>query len=333
MTTLIIGEAGVNHNGDIKIAKELIDRAVDSGVDIVKFQTFKADRLATKTAEKASYQLATTPNEETHFEMLRKLELSHEMHKELIDHCRSNGVEFLSSGFDIASLDYLAGLEHKRFKIPSGEITNLPYLRHIGKFGEPIILSTGMATMQEIGAAIEILERAGTPREQLTVLHCTTEYPAPMGEVNLLAMQRIKDTYQVEVGYSDHTVGIEVAVAAVALGASVIEKHFTLDRSLPGPDHKASLEPDELKAMVSAIRNIEQALGNGNKVVTQSELLNIPIARKSLVAMVSISRGELFSASNIDAKRPGTGISPMKIDEVIGQSAKRDFIEGELIEL
>jgi N,N'-diacetyllegionaminate synthase len=331
--TLIIAEAGVNHNGDPALAKKLIDVAAEAGADLVKFQTFSADRLVTRTAAKADYQNRTTDSKESQHEMLRRLELTTEMHKELIAHCAAHGIGFFSTGFDIESVDLLVELGQDRFKIPSGEITNLPYLRHIGRMGKPVILSTGMAEMDEIHAAIDALEAAGTPRAIITVLHCTTEYPTPMAEVNLRAMLSIQKAFGVEVGYSDHTRGIEVAIAAVALGATVIEKHFTLDRILPGPDHKASLEPEELKAMVAAIRNIEIALGDGIKRLTPSEAGNRPVARKSLVASRGIRKGEVFSVENITAKRPGTGISPMRWDAVIDRHAPRDFSQDELIEL
>lgn len=333
MKTLIIAEAGVNHNGDIVLAKRLIDAAADAGADIVKFQTFKADRQVTRAAKKADYQNQTTDSSESQHEMLRRLELSTEMHHKLIAHCAMRNIVFLSTGFDIESVDLLRSLGQDSFKIPSGEITNLPYLRHIGQLGKSVILSTGMATMGDIESAIEALEQAGTERTNITVLHCTTEYPTPMAEVNLRAMQSIHNAFRVAVGYSDHTSGIEVAIAAVALGATVIEKHFTLDRSLPGPDHKASLEPSELKAMVAAIRNIEVAMGDGIKRLTPSELRNKPIVRKSLVASQTIKAGDIFSAQNITAKRPGTGISPMRWDEVIGRIASRDYSIDELIEL
>lgn len=331
--TLIIAEAGVNHNGDLGLARQLIDAAAEAGADLVKFQTFNADRLATRTAQKAGYQTQTTGSKESQHEMLRRLELTAEIHKELIAHCAVRSIGFFSTGFDIESVDLLLRLGQDHFKIPSGEITNLPYLRHIGRLGKAVILSTGMATLGEIEAAIDVLEQAGTPRANITVLHCTTEYPTPMTEVNLRAMRSIHTAFGVAVGYSDHTPGIEVAIAAVAMGASVIEKHFTLDRNLPGPDHKASLEPAELRAMVAAIRNIEVALGDGIKRLTPSEARNKPIARKSLVANRAIKAGEVFSAENITAKRPGTGISPMRWDEVIGRTAPRDFAADELIEL
>lgn len=331
--TLIIAEAGVNHNGDMGLAKQLIDTAAEAGADLVKFQTFKADRLVTRTAKKAGYQSQTTNSGESQHEMLRRLELTADMHKELIAHCSTRNIGFFSTGFDIESVDLLVSFGQDRFKIPSGEIANLPYLRHIGRLGKHVILSAGMATLGEIEDALTVLEQAGTSRGKITVLHCTTEYPTPMNEVNLRAMQSIQAAFGVAVGYSDHTAGIEVAVAAVAMGASVIEKHFTLDRNFPGPDHKASLEPAELKAMVTAIRHIEVALGDGIKRLTPSEARNRPVARKSLVASRQIKSGELFSLENLTAKRPGTGISPMRLDEVIGRVAPRDFGVDELIEL
>jgi len=333
MSILIIAEAGVNHNGDIEIAKRLIDVAADSGADLVKFQTFSAERLATQSAPKADYQNQTTNQTESQFAMLKKLELRSELHKVLIDHCQQRNIGFFSTGFDIQNLDYLASLGAELFKVPSGEVTNLPYLRHVGGFGKPVILSTGMATLGEIEAALEVLEAAGTPRTQITVLHCNTEYPTPMQDVNLRAMCGIRDGFGVAVGYSDHTAGIEVPIAAVALGATVIEKHLTLDRNLPGPDHKASLEPDEFAAMVRAIRNIEQAMGDGIKRPSPSETKNKPIVRKSLVAAIPIHAGERFTPENVTAKRPGTGISPMRWDEVIGRVAGRDFAADELITL
>lgn len=331
--TLVIAEAGVNHNGDLEVAKELINAAAVAGADLVKFQTFSADRQVTRTAKKADYQTANIGSAESQHEMLRRLELTELMHHELIAHCGTRNIGFLSTGFDIKSVDLLVSLGQKLFKIPSGEITNLPYLRHIGQIGQDVILSTGMATLGEIEAAIEVLEKAGTPRSKLTVLHCTTEYPTPMIEVNLRAMQSIGTAFGAAVGYSDHTPGIEVAVAAVAMGATIIEKHFTLDRNLPGPDHKASLEPAELKTMVAAIRNIEIALGDGIKRISPSEISNRWAARKSLVASQVIKAGEVFNAENMTTKRPGTGISPMRWDEVLGRTAPRDFMADELIEL
>lgn len=331
--TLIIAEAGVNHNGDLDRAKQLIDAAAKAGADLVKFQTFSADRLVTRTATKAEYQSQTTDKTESQYEMLRRLELSSEMHQELIAHCANQNIGFFSTAFDLESVDLLVNLGQDHFKIPSGEITNLPYLLKIGRLGQNVILSTGMATLGDIEAAIGALEQAGTPRAKITVLHCTTEYPTPMTEVNLRAMQSIRSAFGVEVGYSDHTPGIEVAIAAVAMGASVIEKHFTMDCNLPGPDHKASLEPDDLEAMVSAIRNVEIALGDGVKRLTSSEARNMPVMRKSLVASRNIPMGEAFSAKNITTKRPGTGISPMRWDEVTGRKASRDFAADELIDL
>lgn len=333
MRVLIIAEAGVNHNSDIELAKKLVDVAADTGADLVKFQTFSAERFVTTTAPKADYQMRTTDEEQSQFAMLRQLELTAEMHEILIAHCRSRNIGFLSSGFDIQSLDYLASLGAERFKIPSGEITNLPYLRHVGTFAKPIILSTGMATLSEVEAALEVLETNGTPRTQITVLHCNTEYPTPMVDVNLRAMCSIRDVSGVAVGYSDHTLGIEVPIAAVALGATVIEKHLTLNRDSAGPDHKASLEPHEFAAMVRAIRNIEQAMGDGVKRPSQSEVMNKPIARKSLVASKPIRAGEYFTFENVTAKRPGTGISPMLWDQVMGLTAARDFAVDELISL
>jgi N,N'-diacetyllegionaminate synthase len=333
MNVLIIAEAGVNHNGDLDLAKQLIDAAADAGANLVKFQTFNANRQVTRTAKKADYQAQTTDSTESHHAMLRRLELTESMHHQLIAHCATQNIGFLSTGFDIESVDLLVSLGLECFKIPSGEITNLPYLRHIGQLGKTVILSTGMVTLGEIEAAIEVLEQAGTPREKCTVLHCTTEYPTPINEVNLRAMQSIHAAFGLAVGYSDHTQGIEVAIAAVAMGATVIEKHFTLDRNLPGPDHQASLEPAELKAMVTAIRNIEVALGDGIKRLTLSEARNKPIVRKSLVASRAIIAGEVFTAENVTTKRPGTGISPMRWDEFMERTALRDFAEEELIEL
>ena len=333
MKTLIIAEAGVNHNGDIKLARQLIDVAAEAGADWVKFQTFSADRLVTKNAKKADYQTQVSDTGESQYTMLRRLELTRDMHEVLIEHCKSRGVQFFSTGFESESIDLLVELGLDTFKIPSGEITNLPYLRHVGQYGKPVIISTGMATLDEIEVALGILEQAGTPRSRITVLHCNTEYPTPMVDVNLRAMLTIRDTFGVRIGYSDHTSGIEVAIAAVALGATVIEKHFTLDRNLPGPDHKASLEPEELKAMVVSIRNIEKAMGDGVKRTSSSEAKNKPIARKSLVAACAIRAGEVFNETNLTVKRPGTGLSPMRWDEVLGSKAPRNFVPDELIEL
>lgn len=332
-STLIIAEAGVNHNGDVEIAKDLIDAAAAAGADLVKFQTFNAEYLATQNAPKADYQMYATHEEHTQFKMLRLLELSAQTHEILIMHCRKQNIGFFSTGFDIESLNFLASLGAELFKIPSGEITNLPYLRHVGAFGKPVILSTGMAALGEIESALDVLELAGTPRTKITVLHCNTEYPTPMQDVNLRAMCSIREAFGVAIGYSDHTLGIEIPIAAVALGATVIEKHLTLDRSLLGPDHKASIEPDEFGAMVRAIRNIEQAMGDGVKRLSPSEAKNKLVARKSLVAAKPIHEGELFTVENVTAKRPGCGISPMRWDEVIGRVANRDFEADELISL
>ena len=330
--TLIIAEAGVNHNGDLKLAKQLIDVAADAGADYVKFQTFSADRIVTKSADKAEYQEQSSDSSESQFEMLKRLELPVEMHLELIEHCEHRSIKFLSSGFDIQSVDLLVGLGLNLVKIPSGEITNLPLLRYIGSLGLPVILSSGMSTMKEIGDALLILEQTGLPRAQITVLHCTTEYPTPMGEVNLRAMNSIRKTFGVAVGYSDHTVGIEVSIAAAALGACVIEKHFTIDRSLPGPDHKASLEPRELIAMVKAIHNVDVALGSDVKEPTISEIKNMWVARKSILAGRKIEIGEIFSESNLIIKRPGDGVSPMKWDHLIGQIASHEYLPDEKID-
>jgi N,N'-diacetyllegionaminate synthase len=330
---LVIAEAGVNHNGDINLAKRLIDAAVDAGADAVKFQTFVADKVVTTTAAKADYQRLSTGSDDSQFDMLKKLELSPTMHEELVKHCETREIKFLSTAFDQKSLDYLDSLGLTLFKVPSGEITNLPFLRHIGSLGKPVVLSSGMASLEEVGDAVAVLERAGTVRKKITVMHCNTEYPTPMQDVNLRAMATIQDAFGVAVGYSDHTRGIEVPIAAVARGANVIEKHITLDRSLPGPDQGASTEPQEFKEMVQAIRNIEQALGNGIKQASPSEAKNILIVRRSLVATKRIQAGESFTSENISAKRPGTGISPMRWDDVIGRVAVRDFLPDELIEL
>lgn len=330
---LIIAEAGVNHNGDMALAIRLIEAAARAGADVVKFQTFNAKRLVTVNAAKASYQVQATGGNETQLEMLRRLELTEDMHRELQSHCARAGIEFLSTGFDAESVAMLVGLGVNLFKVPSGEITNLPYLRYIGGLGGRVLLSTGMATLDEVGAALAVVESAGTPRSRITVLHCTTEYPTPMHDVNLLAMLTMRDNFGVEVGYSDHTKGIEVSIAAVSMGARVIEKHFTLDRNLPGPDHAASLEPDELDALVASIRNIEVALGDGVKRLAGSEAANRLIARKSIVASRGILAGERLSAENLTTKRPGTGISPMAWDDVIGTVALRDFAADELIEI
>lgn len=331
--TLVIAEAGINHNGSMDMAKQLIDLAVEAQADIVKFQTFQAKNLVTRTAEMASYQKTNTGTNGTQFEMLKQVELNHEMHLELIKHCQNRNIRFLSTAFDLESIELLCGLGMSLFKIPSGEITNFPYLQRLGSIGAEIILSTGMANLGEIEAALEVLENAGTPRSRITVLHCTTEYPAPFEDVNLLAMRTVGEALRVKVGYSDHTAGISMPIAAVALGATVIEKHFTLSKDLPGPDHKASLEPQELIAMVKGIREVEAALGDGVKRASQSEQKNIAIARKSLVAARPIRAGELFSQDNLTTKRPGTGVSPMRWNDIIGKPASRNFSEDELISL
>jgi N,N'-diacetyllegionaminate synthase len=330
--TLIIAEAGVNHNGDIKLAKQLIDIAADSGADYVKFQTFSADRLVTESADKAEYQKQFVDSSESQYEMLKRLELSVEMHLELIEHCDRRLIKFLSSGFDNQSVELLIGLGVGLIKIPSGEVTNLPFLRYVGSLGLPVILSSGMSTMKDVSDALSILEKTGLRRDQITVLHCTTEYPTPMDEVNLRAMSSIRKTLGVAVGYSDHTMGIEVSIAAAALGASVIEKHFTIDRSLPGPDHKASLEPIEFSAMVKAIRNVEVALGSDIKEPSISEIKNMRIVRKSILAGRKIEAGEILSSLNLVIKRPGDGVSPMNWDNLIGQFASREYLPGEKID-
>lgn len=329
--TFIIAEAGVNHNGNIDLAKKLIDKASESGADAVKFQSFKAEKLATKHARKAKYQEDTTGVEENQFQMIKKLELDYEKHQELIDYCKLKDIMFLSSPFDLESIDLLNKLGLKIFKIPSGEITNLPYLEKIGTLNKRVILSTGMSNLSDIEGALEVLQNSGTT--DITILHCNTEYPTPIEDVNLLAMNTIRESFKLPVGYSDHTLGIEVPIAAVALGASVIEKHFTLDKTMEGPDHRASLEPHELKDMVDKIRNIEKALGSGIKKPSNSELKNINVARKSIVASKYIQKGDIFTEDNISIKRPGNGISPMKWNETLGKIAIKDFDKDELIEI
>lgn len=331
--TIIIAEAGVNHNGSLQNALKLVDAAVEAGVDYVKFQTFKAEALVSKSAKKAEYQIQNTgSSEDTQFEMLKKLELSHQDHEKIIQYCKSHGVQFFSTAFDLESLAYLKELGLNMVKIPSGEITNLPYLRKAAQLFDEVILSTGMSTIKEIGEALTVFTEAGINKEKITILHCNTEYPTPMQDVNLKAMSHISHTFGTQIGYSDHTLGIEVPIAAVALGAGIIEKHFTLDKTLPGPDHAASLEPQELKKMVQAIRNIEKAMsGSGIKEPSDSEQKNITIARKSIVAKTAIKAGAIFTEENITVKRPGTGISPMKWDEVLGKKADFDFQEDDLI--
>lgn len=330
---LIIAEAGVNHNGDINLAKRLIDVASEAGADYVKFQTFKASRQVTPTAHKSDYQKINTDTAELQLEMLTRLELTDKMHHELFAYCGDRNIGFMSTGFDIESVNFLMHLGQEYIKVPSGEITNLPYLRHIGKQDKKIILSTGMATLGEIESALDNIERFGTARDKITILHCTTDYPTAAKDVNLRAMQSINLAFGAAVGYSDHTLGTEVAIAAAAMGATIIEKHFTLDRNLSGPDHKASLEPAELISMVAAIRNIQAALGDGVKRPTQGELKNKSSARKSIVASQTIKFGELFTVENITTKRPGDGISPMRWDEILGKNASRDFEVDELIHL
>ena len=331
MSVFIIAEAGVNHNGSIKLAKQLVDVAVDAGADAVKFQSFKAADLVSKNAQKAEYQKTTTDEEESQFDMIKKLELDGHSHRELISYCKSKKIMFLSSPFDIDSIKLLHDLGLEIFKIPSGEITNLPYLREIGKLNKKVILSTGMANLKEIKDAIDILRTEGTQKDNITVLHANTMYPTPMRDVNLKAMLTIGETFDISYGYSDHTLGIEVDIAAVAMGAKCIEKHFTLDKNLEGPDHKASLEPDELKSMISAIRNIEIALGSGIKKPTDSETSNIQIARKSIVAKTKIKKGDVLNEKNLSIKRPGSGISPMRWDKIVGTKAKKNYNEDELL--
>jgi N,N'-diacetyllegionaminate synthase len=330
--TFIIAEAGVNHNGSLELAQQMVDAAADAGADAIKFQTFTAEKLVCRHTEKAEYQKRTTDTTNGQYEMIKRLELDANAHRKLFDYCREKSIRFLSSPFDLESIDLLNDLGLEIFKIPSGEIINLPYLRKIGGLKKEIILSTGMADIREIEDALDVLIQAGTDRENITVLHCNTEYPTPVEDVNLRAMRTIGAAFPGNsIGYSDHTLGVEIPIAAAALGATVIEKHFTLDRNMEGPDHKASLEPDELKAMVCAIRNIEKALGSGIKKPSPSELKNKPIARKSIVAAKDIRKGEVFTEENLTVKRPGTGISPMRWDEVIGQSTSKDYKQDDLI--
>ena len=335
---LIIAEAGVNHDGDLNQALKLVDVAADAGADIVKFQSFNASALATSEAELAHYQRTGGVSEKDggagdQLALLERVQLSRDDHLVLMRHCAEKGIEFFSTAFDFGSLQLLADLGARRFKIPSGEITNLPLMRRIASFGEEVIVSTGMAELSEVGAAIESLEIAGLPKEKITLLHCTTEYPAPIQDVNLHAMGAMASEFDVRVGYSDHTEGVEVAIAAVALGAKVIEKHFTLDKNLPGPDHRASLEPVDLGLMVSAIRKIESALGSDQKKCTSSEKKNVPLVRKSIVAARPIQEGEAFTEENLTVKRPGTGLSPMLWDSVLGRRARRSFQIDERIAL
>lgn len=327
----IIAEAGVNHNGSISLAKKLIDVATESGANAVKFQTFKTELCISKKAQKAEYQKQTTDETESQYDMVKKLELDEKAHHELIAYCKIKNILFLSTPFDHESIELLDALGMEIFKIPSGEITNFPYLRHIGSLGKKVILSTGMADLGEIEDALDVLTTSGTLKDDITVLHATTEYPCPIHEVNLRAMQTIARAFAVKTGYSDHTNGIEIPIAAAAMGATVIEKHFTLDKTLEGPDHKASLEPDELINMVKAIRNIEKALGEGIKKPSPSEVKNMIVARKSIVAARPIRAGEAFTPDNLAIKRPGNGINPMRYDELLSQYATKDYEEDELI--
>lgn len=331
---LIIAEAGVNHNGSIDIAKRLIDKAVEAGADLIKFQTFKSEKLVSKSAKQAEYQQRNIgKKDESQYEMLKKLELSFEDHQKLILYCRERNIRFWSTAFDMESIDFLHSLNMGLWKIPSGEITNYPYLKKIASLHEPIILSTGMCELSDIEAALNVLLKEGVCKEDIIILHCNTEYPTPYNDVNLKAMVEIGNKFNIKIGYSDHTKGIEIPIAAVALGATVIEKHFTLNRNMEGPDHKASLEPNELKQMVTSIRNIEQALGTGHKEISDSERKNIAIARKSIVAACPIKKGEHLTEKNLIVKRPGTGINPMRWNELIGTTAIRDYNEEDLIEL
>ena len=333
LQTLIIAEAGVNHNGEIELAKKLIEGAAMAGADLVKFQTFSAEKIVTRNAPKAGYQLDFSNTSESQFEMLQKLELGKGVLEKLIQHAEKCGIKLFSTGFDAESVDMLVELGQEILKIPSGEITNLPLLQHIGKKNMRVILSTGMSDLNEVGNAIKILENAGTAREKITILHCTSSYPAPIEDINLMAMHSMRDAFKVTTGYSDHSAGIEVAIAAVALGAKVIEKHFTLDKSLPGPDHKASLDLAELKELVVAIRNIEKALGDGAKRLMPSEYKNLTIVRQVIVAKKELKRGEVFTELNVTTKRAGIGISPMLWNQIIGTNAKRDYTKDEAIDL
>lgn len=330
---IIIAEAGVNHNGSLKLAKEMVLAAKEAGVDYIKFQTGIPEKVISKFAEMADYQKTNVGVKESQLDMVRKIMLPKDEFQELKKYCDQQGIKFMSTPFDLTSIDVLKPLGMDYWKIPSGEITNLPYLRKIARLHQPVILSTGMSCLGEIEDALRVLTEEGLEKEQISLLHCNTEYPTPFEDVNLKALLTLKECFGVRVGYSDHTKGIEVPIAAVAMGAEIIEKHFTLDKTLPGPDHVASLEPQELKAMVESIRNIEKAKGTGIKQVSSSEKKNIAIARKSIIAALDIKAGEAFTEENLTVKRPGNGINPMRWDEVIGQVAKRDFVEDELIEL
>ncbi|QDT41831.1 N,N'-diacetyllegionaminic acid synthase [Gimesia alba] len=336
MSVFIIAEAGVNHNGDVETAKRMIDAAVEAGADAIKFQTFKTEKLVCKSAPQAEYQKKNSSvngEEETQFTLLKKLEINQETHRELFDYCRQAGVVFISTPFDLESIDLLKSLGLELIKVPSGEITNYPYLKKVGETFEKVVLSTGMADLGEIEDALDILIKSGVDRQNITVLHCNTEYPTPIQDVNLRAMLTIKSAFDVNIGYSDHTLGIEVSIAAAALGAKVIEKHFTLDKNMEGPDHAASLEPDELMMLVRGIRNTEKSLGSPLKKPSVSEVKNKPVVRKSIIASQAIRKGEVFTEENLCVKRPGTGISPMNWDHVINQVARRDYFEDELIDL
>ena len=332
-TTLVIAEAGVNHNGSIDLAKKLIDEASNAGADIIKFQSYNTDLLTTKSAKKANYQKNSNLQDESQFDMLRKYELNKSDHIELQSHCNKKNISFLSTPFDTDSVKMLAGLGMRLFKVPSGEVTNLPYLRLIGSYGLPVILSTGMCTFKEVEQCVEILLKSGLCKEKLTILHCNTEYPTPFNDVNLNVIPELAERFGVNVGYSDHTKGIEVAIAAVALGARVIEKHFTLDKCMNGPDHAASINPEELKLMISSIRNIEESLGDKIKKITKSEEKNLLIVRKSIVASTYIKEGDFFSENNITVKRPGTGLSPMHWDKIIGYKANKNYKANDFISI
>ncbi len=333
--TIVIAEAGVNHNGSLELAKQLVDKAAEAGADYIKFQTFKAENLVTSYAKQAEYQQRNTNfDKQSQYQMLKKLELSTKDHKVLMNYCQERGIRYFSTAFDFESIDFLHSLKLGMWKIPSGEVTNYPFLKRIACFNEKTILSTGMCDMEDVRHAVNVLYRNGLAKANLAILHCNTEYPTPFEDVNLGAMVSLHEEFDVAVGYSDHTKGIEVPIAAVALGATIIEKHFTLNHNMEGPDHKASLEPNELKAMITAIRNTEKAVsGDGRKHISKSECKNMVIARKSIIASRDIHRGELFTEENLTVKRPGTGISPMKWELVIGKRAIRDFMKDELIEL
>lgn len=331
MGAMIIAEAGVNHNGDILLAKKMIEAAKEAGADYIKFQTFIPQDMVASNAQKADYQKESTAAEESQQDMLKKLALTFDEFKELKEYCEDTGIGFLSTPFDFKSIEFLQGLDLDFWKVPSGEITNLPYLKKLAKTGKPMVLSTGMCTLQEVSDALKILYEEGISKENITLLQCNTEYPTPYKDVNLKAMKKMSEAFEVKTGYSDHTKGIEIPLAAVAMGAVVIEKHFTLDRRMEGPDHKASLEPQELKDMITGIRHIEEAMGNGEKKPTESEKKNIAVARKSIVADEIIQKGELFTEGNLTVKRPGDGISPMKWYDVIGKTADRNYEKDEKI--